>query len=304
MINLREMLEKLVGAVNVLVDEPMKNHTSFKIGGPADFVVMPQTKKSLCDTVKTLREQGIPMTVIGNGSNLLVSDKGIRGVVVKIAGGMGGVEVEKNTITAQSGVLLSRLASVACSSGLTGLEFAAGIPGTIGGAIVMNAGAYDHEIKEAVASTTYIDENGNLGTLKGIREHKFAYRASIFQSENWIILESVFRLKTGNIDEIRAEMDSIARKRKRKQPLEFPSAGSAFKRPVGGFAAKLIDDAGLKGAKIGGAMVSDKHSGFIINIGGATASDVCELLKRIEDEVFSQFGIMLEPEVKMIGDWE
>ena len=299
---MKELLEKLVGAANVLVDEPMKNHTSFKIGGPADFIVVPQTKKSLCDTVKTLRDKKIPITIIGNGSNLLVSDKGIRGVVVKIAGGLSGVEVDKNTITAQSGVLLSRLASVACSSGLTGLEFAAGIPGTVGGAIVMNAGAYDHEIKEVVTETTYIDENGNLGTLKGIREHKFGYRASIFQSENWIILESVFRLKSGNIDEIRAEMDSIARKRKRKQPLEFPSAGSAFKRPVGGFAAKLIDDAGLKGAKIGGAMVSDKHSGFIINVGDATANDVCELLKKVQDEVSAQFEITLEPEVKMIGE--
>ncbi|MCL2838203.1 MAG: UDP-N-acetylmuramate dehydrogenase [Oscillospiraceae bacterium] len=300
---MKELLEKLVGAANVLIDEPMKNHTSFKIGGPADFIVVPQTKKSLCDTVKTLREQGIPITIIGNGSNLLVSDKGIRGVVVKIAGGLNGVEVERNTITAQSGVLLSRLASVACSSGLTGLEFAAGIPGTVGGAIVMNAGAYDHEMKEVVTETTYIDENGNLGVLKGVREHKFGYRASIFQSENWIILESVFRLKPGNIDEIRAEMDSIARKRKRKQPLEFPSAGSAFKRPLGGFAAKLIDDAGLKGAKIGGAMVSDKHSGFIINVGNATANDVCELLKKVQTEVSAQFGITLEPEVKMIGEF-
>ena len=300
---MKEILEKLVGTVNVLVNEPMSNHTSFKIGGNADFIVMPQTKKGLCDTISYLRENGIPMTIIGNGSNLLVSDKGIRGVVVKISQGMGSIEVDKNIITAQSGVSLTRLAQVACSSGLSGLEFATGIPGTVGGAIVMNAGAYDHEIKEVVTSTSYINKNGNLGELKGIREHKFGYRTSIFQSENWVILESEFRLKSGDADEIRAEMDSIMRKRKRKQPLEFPSAGSAFKRPKGGFAAKLIDDAGLKGFQIGGAQVSDKHSGFVINTGNATAKDVCELLKKIRHEVFEKFGIMLEPEVKMVGEF-
>jgi len=300
---LEDLLKKLVGSANVLVNEPMKNHTSFKIGGDADFLVQPQTKKTLCDTVTTLRQEGIPLTFIGNGSNLLVSDKGIRGVVVKICSKMGGIEVDGNKIIAQSGVSLTRLTQIAYSSGLTGLEFAAGIPGTIGGAIVMNAGAYDHEIKEVAASTTYLDENGEIHVLTGIREHKFGYRSSIFQEKDWVILESEFHLKPGESNKIWSQMESIIRKRKRKQPLEFPSAGSAFKRPKDGFASKLIDDAGLKGLRVGDAMVSDKHCGFIINAGNATADNVLELLKQVQDEVFAQFGIMLEPEIKMVGDF-
>ena len=300
---MEDLLKKLVGSANVLVNEPMKNHTSFKIGGDADFLVQPQTKKTLCDTVTTLRQEGIPLTFIGNGSNLLVSDKGIRGVVVKICSKMGGIEVDGNKIIAQSGVSLTRLTQIAYSSGLTGLEFAAGIPGTIGGAIVMNAGAYDHEIKEVAASTTYLDENGEIHVLTGIREHKFGYRSSIFQEKDWVILESEFHLKPGESNKIWSQMESIIRKRKRKQPLEFPSAGSAFKRPKDGFASKLIDDAGLKGLRVGDAMVSDKHCGFIINAGNATADNVLELLKQVQDEVFAQFGIMLEPEIKMVGDF-
>ena len=300
---MKDILQTLVGAPNVFIDEPMKNHTSFKIGGSADFLVMPQTKKSLCDTINALREDGIPVTIIGNGSNLLVSDKGIRGVVIKVAQGMGSIEVEGNKITAQGGVLLSRLASVAGSSGLAGLAWSAGIPGTVGGAIVMNAGAYNHEIKEVVAETTYIDESGNLSVLKSNLEHKFGYRTSVFQNKNWVIVESVFKLSQGNIEEIRGEMDSIMRKRKRKQPLEFPSAGSAFKRPKDGFASKLVDDAGLKGLTVGGAQVSEKHSGFIINTGNATATDVHELIKQVQHEVFEKFRIMLEPEIKMLGEF-
>jgi len=298
---MEDLLKSLVGNTNVLVNESMKNHTTFKIGGNADYLVQPQTKKTLCDTISTLRKENIPFTIIGNGSNLLVSDNGISGVVIKICGGMGSVEVDKNTITAQAGVSLTRLTQVACSSGLTGLEFATGIPGTIGGAIVMNAGAYDHEIKEVVVSTAYLDEKGKLGTLTGIREHKFGYRSSIFQENDWIILESEFRLKPGDTNEIRSQMESITRKRKRKQPLDFPSAGSAFKRPKGGFASKMIDDAGLKGLRVGGAMVSEKHCGFIINAGDATAADVRELLRQVQNAVHAQFGIMLEPEIKMIG---
>ena len=299
-----DLLKTLVGEANALVDEPMKNHTSFKIGGNADFLVQPQTKKSLCDVIAFLRKENVPLTIIGNGSNLLVSDKGIRGVVVKISQGMGSIEVDGKKITAKSGVSLTRLAQVACSSGLTGLEFSTGIPGTIGGAIYMNAGAYDHEIKEVVTSTTYLNQNGEIKTLTGIREHKFDYRASVFQeNKDWIILESEFSLKPGDTSEIRAQMESILRKRKRKQPLDVPSAGSAFKRPKDGFASKLVDDAGLRGFRIGGAMVSDKHCGFVVNSGNATANDVRELLKQVQAEVFSQFGIMLEPEIKMVGDF-
>ena len=301
---MKKVLEKLVGSANVLVNEPMKNHTSLRVGGNADFLITPQTKKCLCDAVSSLRAQNIPATVIGNGTNILVGDLGIRGVVVKISQGMGGVEIDGTKITAQSGVLLSRLANMACSSGLCGLEFAAGIPGSVGGAVVMNAGAYDHEIKEVVAETMYIDRAGKLGILKGIRQHQFGYRTSVFQAENWVIIESVFKLKRGDSAEIRAKMDSIIRKRKRQQPLELPNAGSAFKRPKSGFAAKLIEDAGLKGYAIGGAMVSEKHGGFIVNTGNATARDVRRLMSKIQNDVLEKFDVKLEPEIKFVGIFE
>jgi len=295
------MLEKIIGSENVLVDEPMLEHTSFKIGGTADFVVQPQSVEALCEVVAAVRGAGIPLTIIGNGSNLLVSDKGIRGVVVKISQGLSEVTVDGCTITVQGGALLTKLANAAQAAGLTGLEFATGIPGTVGGAIVMNAGAYDGEMKDVCVSVTCLDEFGLRRTLSGA-ECEFGYRSSVFQRENWVILESSFRLKSGGSVEIRKAMDEIMFKRKSKQPLEFPSAGSAFKRPVGGFASKLVDDAGLKGFRVGGAMVSEKHAGFVINVGGATAADVRELLERVQDKVFVKFGIKLEPEVKMIGE--
>ena len=296
-----ELLQSLVGTANVFANEPMRNHTSFRIGGAADFLVTPQSKDALCDTINTLRGKDIETTIIGNGSNLLVSDNGIRGVAVKISHGLSDIKVDGNVITAQSGALLSKLANAALSHGLLGLEFAAGIPGTVGGALVMNAGAYDGEMKDVTIATEFLDENGNIGTLQD-KEHEFGYRTSRFQRENWVILQSEFQLQPGEPNEIRAKMDDFAQRRKSKQPLELPSAGSAFKRPVGGYAAKLIEDAGLKGFRIGGAAVSELHSGFIVNVGNATATDVRELLKHVQSKVFEKFGIMLAPEIKMIGE--
>lgn len=282
-------------------DEPMSRHTSFRIGGPADLLVSPKSERAVCSVVRAAKKAGLPLTVLGNGSNVLVSDDGIRGVVLCLGTEYGAVNVEGTRITAQTGALLSVLASEAYHAGLTGLEFAGGIPGSLGGALFMNAGAYDGQTANVVVSSRYYDTKIDaIGTLSD-EEHAFAYRTSIFKSHpEWIALSAVLQLQEGDPAEIRAKMDDFAQRRRDKQPLNYPSAGSTFKRPAGYFAGKLIQDAGLMGYSIGGAQVSEKHAGFVINKGNATCADVLALIEHVQNEVQSQFGVELEPEVRML----
>ena len=293
-----ELLKTVLNEKSIICDAPMQKHTSFKIGGNADFVVLPESVDEIKNLIKLLKENKIRYTVIGNGSNLLVDDKGIRGVVVKLAKNFSKITCEDNAITSQSGALLSKLANVALENSLTGLEFASGIPGTLGGAVVMNAGAYGGEMKDVVVKTTYIDKDGDIKTVEG-DGHGFGYRKSVFGADD-IILESVLTLSEGKKEEISAKMNELNGQRKLKQPLEFASAGSTFKRPEGYFAGKLIEDAGLKGYKIGGAQVSQKHSGFVINDGTATSEDVLKLIEYIQKTVYEKFGVNLETEVRYI----
>ena len=281
--------------------EPMNRHTSFRIGGPADLLVMPKTERAVCCAVKAAKQAGLPLTVLGNGSNVLVRDEGIRGVVLCIGTEYGAVHVEETTMQAQTGALLSVLANEALKNSLTGLEFAGGIPGSLGGALFMNAGAYDGQMEDVVVSSRYYDAKIDaVGTLKA-EEHAFAYRSSVFKSHpEWIALSAVLQLKQGEPTEIRAKMDDFAQRRREKQPLNYPSAGSTFKRPKGYFAGKLIQDAGLMGYTIGGAQVSEKHAGFVINRGDATCEDVLRLIEHVQKEVRRQFGVELEPEVRVL----
>ena len=300
-------LTGIVGADAIKHDEPMKLHTTFRIGGPADVFVIPRDKDSLRDAVKCCRAFNIPWMIIGNGSNLLVGDKGIRGVVFRIFKTMDEICFEPDGddgfyVTAGAGILLSRLSAAIAREGLEGFEFASGIPGTFGGAVTMNAGAYGGEMKPLVTSVTVLTKEGELRTLSQ-KELDFGYRTSIIQKEKMVVLEAVLKLAKGNRDEISARIEDFSTRRREKQPLEFPSAGSTFKRPEGYFAGKLIQDAGLKGFCIGGAMVSKKHSGFVINTGNATAADVLSLIRYIQKTVWDTFGVALEPEVRIIGEF-
>lgn len=294
-----ELIRNNIKGISVREDEPMTRHTSFKIGGPASVFVSPKSEDEIIALAFLLRENDIDFIVTGNGSNLLVSDKGIDSVVINISKDFSHISCIDETIYASSGVLLSRIASLALENSLTGFEFASGIPGSLGGAIVMNAGAYGGEMKDVVLTTKYIDKEGKVCTCTRA-EHEFLYRKSRFKDGD-IILSSSIRLKKGNESDIRASMNELASKRREKQPLEYPSAGSTFKRPEGYFAAKLIDDAGLRGYRIGGAMVSDKHTGFVVNMGGATYDDVTRLISHIQDVVYEKYKVELEPEVKIIG---
>ncbi|MBQ8525380.1 MAG: UDP-N-acetylmuramate dehydrogenase [Clostridia bacterium] len=292
-------LNKLLGAENVLTDEPMSKHCTFRIGGNADFFVTTCSGGQVAAVVDFAKSESIPYFVTGNGSNLLVADKGYRGIVVNIGRNMSDVTVQGNRINAMAGATLARIANIAASNSLAGLEFASGIPGTLGGAVYMNAGAYGGEMKDVVVSTAYLDTDGNIKEIKG-QDHCFGYRRSVF-ADGGIVLSSVMELKQGNKDDIEALMVDFNNRRRTKQPLEYPSAGSTFKRPEGYFAGKLIEDAGLKGAVIGGACVSEKHSGFIINTGGATCEDVLRLIEHTQNVVFDKFGVKLETEVKYLG---
>lgn len=282
-------------------NEPMKNHTSFKIGGNADEFCEAHSKEDVCRLIDYANDKGIPYTFIGNGSNILVGDGGVRGLVVKLARGFDKITVDGCEIVSECGALLSKLAAEAYRASLTGLEFASGIPGTLGGGIYMNAGAYGGELKDVIKSVTYL-ENGVVSE-KTAEELDFGYRKSFFTDRNAVILSAVLSLKKGNAEEIKALADEYRMRRTSKQPLNFPSAGSTFKRPDGYFAGKLIEDAGLKGYKIGGARVSEKHSGFIINTGNATAADVIALIKHIQSTVAEKFGVELKTEVKMLGEF-
>ncbi|MDK2799723.1 MAG: UDP-N-acetylmuramate dehydrogenase [Clostridiales bacterium] len=296
-----DLLKTIVDEAGILLDEPMKNHTSFKIGGCADIVVLPENSEQLAKLIKLSNQQKVKYLIMGNGSNLLVTDKGIRGMVIKTYNCLNKIKVDGNYIESESGVLLSKLANMALQNGLTGLEFASGIPGTVGGAVVMNAGAYGGEMKDVVIETKYIDEKGNINIITG-EQHGFGYRTSIFQRTNKIIVNSKFKLKYGDKNKIKEEMDDLNKRRRDKQPLEMPSAGSIFRRPEGYYAGKLIQDSGLAGYSIGGAQVSPKHCGFIVNTGNATAQDVLQLIKHIQETVKSKFGVELQTEVKVVGE--
>ena len=286
--------------MKIIEKEPMKNHTTFKIGGVADKFCEAECIEDIIFAIKHAKENNIPLFVMGNGSNLLVSDKGIRGLVLKISDRFSKYEISGDTIKAESGILLSTLSKAAQKNGLAGMEFASGIPGALGGAIYMNAGAYGGEMQDIVKSVTYL-KDGEIRKIEG--GFGFGYRKSIFADNGAIILEAEIKLKEGNPDEIKAKMEELKKRRVEKQPLSMASAGSTFKRPEGHFAGKLIEDAGLKGYTVGGAAVSEKHAGFIINKGSATAEDVIMLIEYIKKTVKEKFGVELETEVKMVGEF-
>lgn len=283
----------------VLLDEPMKNHTTFKIGGPADIMVLPRTPEEVQEVVKICRATGAPFFVMGNGSNLLVRDKGLRQVVLKIGPAFNQVTFEGTKVIAQSGILLSTLANLILKQELTGFEFASGIPGSLGGAIAMNAGAYGGEMKDIITRCTVVTPQGELLELEDL---EMGYRTSIVQREGYIAISAELALAKGVYSEIKAKMDDLTLQRTTKQPLQYPSAGSVFKRPPGYFAGKLIQDCGMKGARIGDAQVSELHSGFIINRGNATAQEVLDLIHWIQQEVKKTFGVELQTEIKIIGE--
>lgn len=294
-------VEEQIPELKVLVDEPMKKHTTFRIGGPADFYVEPD-EKQLIKLLRIAKECDMPVTVVGNGSNLLVGDGGIRGLTVGIGKGLSKIEVSDNTITACAGAILASAASKAADASLGGMEFAAGIPGSIGGAVVMNAGAYGGEIKDIIISATVLTADGQVKEIPK-EELELSYRHSCIPEKGYIVLGAKLALTPKPQDEIRAEMAQLREKRVEKQPLEYPSAGSTFKRPEGYFAGKLVMDAGLRGYSVGDAQVSEKHCGFVINKGNAAAADVLTLIKDVQERVMEQFGVQLEPEVKMIGEF-
>ena len=293
-------LINITGKDNVRINEPMKNHTTFKIGGPAQYYVTPESVTQIQEVVSLCRDMNIPLHVIGNGSNILVGDDGVDGVVLALFNTFSDYEIKDNVITAQAGMSLIKLAVIALREGLTGLEFDSGIPGSVGGAVYMNAGAYDGQMKDVVTSVTVLDEAGNIRIL-GRDELDMGYRTSAVAKHNMIVLQVIIELKTGDKEQIKDRMNQLSELRKQKQPLEYPSAGSTFKRPEGYFAGKLIADAGLKGYSIGGAAVSEKHAGFVVNMGGATAKDVVELTDYIKKRIIEQFGVTLELEIKKIG---
>ena len=301
--NFYDKLNNVIAKDSILIDEPMSRHTTFRVGGPADFFVTPKAKEEVRDVVRICKEAGMPYYIIGNGSNLLVSDAGYRGVIVQIYKEMNEVKVEGDLVKAQAGALLSGIAAKALGAELSGFEFASGIPGTIGGACVMNAGAYGGEMKDVLESVTVLTGEGKIIEL-GRNELELGYRTSVIAKKGYIVLGAVLKLERGDGEKIKTYMDELKEKRVTKQPLEYPSAGSTFKRPEGYFAGKLIMDAGLCGYQTGGAQVSEKHCGFVINKGNATATDVCRLIKDVQDKVKEQFGVTLEPEVKFLGDFE
>lgn len=286
---------------DVKINEEMKNHTTFRIGGPADIFVSVKSAEEIIRILEACNESKTPCMVMGNGSNMLVSDKGIRGVVIHVGSNMSGCRIDGETVYAEAGILMSALAKKILEAELTGFEFAAGIPGTLGGGIYMNAGAYGGELKDIIDEVTYIDENNEIKTSKN-DELEFGYRHSIFETGKYVILSCTMKLKKGNFEEIKAQMADFTKRRNDKQPVSMPSAGSTFKRPEGYFAGKLIQDCGLMGYSIGGAQVSEKHAGFVVNKGGATADNVLKLIEHIQKTVMDKFGVWLEPEVRLIGD--
>ncbi|MGI8257010.1 UDP-N-acetylmuramate dehydrogenase [Blautia difficilis] len=301
----QKVIEKfwnLLGKDRVLVDEPMKRHTTFRIGGPADFFLLPSTVDEVRGILEICREEELPYFILGNGSNLLVSDKGYRGVIIQLYRNFSNISVEGNEICASSGALLSQIAATARNASLTGFEFAGGIPGTLGGAVFMNAGAYGGELKDVLKEAVVMTEQGEILTLP-VEKLDMGYRTSRIKKAGYLVLEARLVLEQGDMDKIRDITKDLTEKRVSKQPLEYPSAGSTFKRPEGYFAGKLIMDAGLRGYQVGDAQVSEKHCGFVINKGNATAADVLTLIENVREKVQEQFGVTLEPEVKFLGEF-
>lgn len=295
-----DSFKKIYNDSEIKVDENMSNHIHFKVGGPVDILLIPSKVNQVVETLKICKNENIPYFIIGNGSNLLVKDGGIRGVVIKLSNLLF-IEVKDNTIKASSGTLLEDVSKKAVENSLTGFEFACGIPGSVGGAVFMNAGAYDGEIKNVIKEAEVLDRDGNIMVLSK-EELELGYRTSKVMKDNLLVLSATFELTKGDKEKIQERVDELTEKRESKQPLEYPSAGSTFKRPEGYFAGKLIQDAGLKGASVGGAAVSEKHSGFVINKDGATAEDVLNLIAHVQNEVKKQFGVELHTEVRIIGE--
>ena len=301
----QEFSEHLIAALgndNVKIDEPMKKHTTFRIGGVADYFITPESIEGVQAALQLCQTWNMPYYILGNGSNLLVGDNGYRGVIIQLYKKMSEVVVTDASIVAQAGALLSKVANCALENGLAGLEFASGIPGTLGGAIVMNAGAYGGEMKDVVTEVILLTESGEIRKLSG-EAMQFGYRTSFATTERCIVLQVHLLLKQESKEAIRARMDELKEQRITKQPLQWASAGSTFKRPEGHFAGKLIEDAGLRGFQVGGAQVSEKHCGFVVNIGGATAKDVDELMRQVIQKVYEQTKVTLEPEVKRLGEF-
>lgn len=286
----------------VLLDEPMKQHTTFRVGGNADYFVMPQSAEEVKNIVALCKEADMPYYILGNGSNLLVGDKGYRGVIIQIYKEMNHIRIDGDKVIAQAGALLSRVGTATLEAELTGFEFAAGIPGTVGGAVFMNAGAYGGEMKDIIANAIVLTQDGDIVTINK-EDLELGYRTSVIAKKGYVVLEVEYQLQKGDKEAIRARMDELKVQRVTKQPLEYPSAGSTFKRPEGYFAGKLIQDAGLRGFQVGGAQVSEKHCGFVINKDQATAADIQELMRQVSDKVMQEFGVKLEPEVKTLGEF-
>lgn len=299
-INYKDLFKNIYSENQIRINASMKDHIYFKVGGPADVLLLPTNVDQVLDTIDICKNKNIPYYIIGNGSNLLVKDGGIRGVVIKLRG-LSGISVNGTKIKAGAGVKLKEVSDKALDCSLTGFEFACGIPGSVGGAVFMNAGAYGGEIKNVIVEAEVIDKEGNFITLN--KENlTFGYRTSNIKENGYIVVSATFDLEVGEEAKVRDVMSDLTHKREEKQPLEYPSAGSTFKRPEGYFAGKLIQDAGLKGFSIGGAAVSSKHSGFVINKGNATAQDVLDVIKHVQDEVKKQFGVNLETEVRILGE--
>lgn len=297
-----QALKKFVPEENICLQEPMAGHTTFRIGGPADCFLQPENEEQLIQVQRYLGKVGLPFFVLGNGSNLLVSDAGYRGVIIQVGRKMSAIEVEGCTIKAQAGATLAQVAKAALEHGLAGLEFASGIPGTVGGGVVMNAGAYDGELSQVVARVHVVNSEGEIMELDN-ETMEFGYRTSAIKNTSLAITEVQFELSEGDKEQIREKMEDYTSRRREKQPLEYPSAGSTFKRPKGFFAGKLIMDAGLRGYQKGGARVSDKHCGFVINTGDATAEDVRNVIREVQERVKEKFHVTLETEVIFLG-WE
>lgn len=303
---MNQAFQKFVAGIlpeeKIYYQEPMSRHTSFRAGGEAACLLQIETEEQLRRLLDYLVKTGWEYFVLGNGSNLLVSDKGYPGVILQLGPGFDKIRAEGERLSVQAGALLSQTAKAALDAGLTGMEFASGIPGSMGGAVVMNAGAYEGEMKQIVESVRVMDKNGEVMELDN-STMEFGYRTSIIKNRPLIVLEAVLKLTKGEPEQIKARMDELAARRREKQPLEYPSAGSTFKRPEGYFAGKLIMDSGLRGYRIGGAQVSEKHCGFVVNVGNATASDIYELIEEVRERVKDKFGVTLEPEVIRLGEF-
>ncbi len=300
--DLYEELCRITGQGNVYTEEPMSGHTTFRVGGPADFFVTPEGEDQVRGAVSAFRNAGVPFYIVGNGSNLLVGDGGYRGGIIQIFKKMNRISVQGSVLHVQAGALLSKIAAKAQSRGLTGFEFASGIPGTLGGAVMMNAGAYGGEMKQVLTGAKVLRASGEIEEVP-VEAMELGYRSSIFSKTGDIVLSADIKLKAGDPEQIQKRMEELKERRTSKQPLEYPSAGSTFKRPEGYFAGKLIEDAGLRGFQVGGAQVSEKHCGFVINKDHATARDILSLMEQVADRVYGKSGVRLEPEVKRIGEF-